>query len=129
MDRDWRKVMGHRYVLGFGISKRDLESVLNSRAFEEQDWVRYEDGGLDWGEPPIAESESVDPNDLKSWTTYGMTLYDGKIGRKEPRWFDLGRWENPDVYIFKEERRRSLQILIYNEQREQACFVERKFAP
>jgi hypothetical protein len=109
---------GHRYVLRFKISKSDVALIINSRAFEESEWVGYKHGThwdtLEWG-----DSNSLLPRQ-------SVIVYMER--QHPPAWFEPKNWNSPKVYSFREKwgrsRRYRTQVLIFNEDLAEAYFFE-----
>jgi len=122
------EISGHRYVMHFKIDEIDLPLILSSKHFKEVEWVNYENGSLDWGDSPPWENRNEDGYMTKShWEAESLYLYAPYKGRPGPAWFKPNDWDNPKVYKFKErtiEYREQIQILIYNEELDEAYIVE-----
>jgi len=107
------EISGHKYVMRFKINKKDLNLIINSRPFKEMIGVSYGRGVLDW---------RLDLHHGESIPLYVST------GRAEPKWFRPDQWKNPKVYRFRERNtsyREHLQVLIYNEEIDEAYLIER----
>jgi hypothetical protein len=117
----------HGYVMRFKISKADVELILKSRVFEEFEWDCYEHGNLYWKGKYKTE---FDPNtNTYSSVALGASNLPLYTGRKQPpMWFTPNDWDDPKVYKFKEEwgksNRTQVKVLIFNEEFEEAYFVE-----
>lgn len=100
-------------VLYFKISKADLELVLKSRAFKKYEAIGFSGRNLYWGDNhPMVRGDNI-------------ALYWHK---DPPHWFKPNDWDNPAVYSFQEKwgkaRRDHTKIIIYNEERAEAYFID-----
>ena len=111
----------------FKISKADVELILKSRIFEEFEWEYYKNGDLHW---KGADKTEFDPNTNTRSVTFGggnLPLYTAQ-SQQPPEWFTPNEWDNPKVYKFEEKwgktKRTQIKILIFNEESEEAYFIE-----
>jgi hypothetical protein len=113
----------------FKISEADLQLVLSSKQFKEVEWVKYENGSIDWGDTPPWEKQNKGgyvPGPLH-YEAESLYLYAPYKGRPGPAWFKPNDWDSPKVYVFKERNisyQEHNQILIYNEELAEAYLVE-----
>ncbi len=121
---------GRNYAMHFKISKDDVALILNSRAFEEFEWIFYRQGThwdkLWWGN---MSPHGRDPreNPLSGTNIHQMIVNWGS--QKPPEWFRPNDWKSPKVYSISEKwgrsRRYRTNVLIFNEDLAEAYFFER----
>ena len=117
----------HGYVMRFKISKADVELILKSRVFEEFEWDGYKGDNLFW---KLKGTIEFDPNTNTYTSTsesHNLPLYTYPKDQT-PEWFRPNDWDNPKVYRFKKKwgkaDRYQTKVLIFNEELEEAYFVE-----
>jgi hypothetical protein len=116
----------HGYVMRFKISKADVELILKSRGFEEFERATYRNGDLWWGN---ADKYGRDPRENPFFGTNvgNLPLYTGP-NQKPPKWFTPNDWDNPKVYKYEQKwgkaHRNQTKVLIFNEELEEAYFIE-----
>lgn len=118
----------HVYVMRFKISKADIELILKSREFEEFEWEGYKHDNLYWKGKYITE---FDPNtntySIVDLGSSNLPLYTNPK-RQPPEWFTPNDWDNPKVYKYEQDWGKSdrlhTKILIFNEELEEAYFIE-----
>lgn len=123
-------IFGYKYVMHFEIDKADLPLILTSKQFKEIEWFKYENGSLTWGDTPPWEKQNegwsvVAPG--PHWEAESLDLYPQYKGYPGPAWFKPNDWVSPKVYSFNErtiEYWKHIQILIYNEELDEAYIVE-----
>ena len=118
---------GHMYVMRFKISKADTELILKSREFKEFEWDCYKGDYLHW---KGAHKITYDPNTntyTSTSTSGSLPLYRG-LKQQPPEWFKPNDWDNAKVYKYEQDWGKSdrvhTKILIFNEELEEAYFVE-----
>lgn len=129
--RDWPSwdIFGYTYVMHFKIAKAGLPLILSSKRFKEIEWFKYENGSIDWGDTPPWEKQNEGeyvPGPLH-YEGESLGLYPRYEGRPGPAWFKPNDWDSPKVYVFKERNisyQQQIQILIYNEELDEAYLVE-----
>lgn len=132
-----KNILGYRYTLRFNINRVDLALLIDSRPFERVWNVKYKNGYLSWEwDPPRLYGI---PGHRISIPGSGVTiiLYH-QDGRREPEWFKLKLWDNPEAYVFrkignqvniqtmedmKAYDRINTQVLLYNEKEDEAYFI------
>ena len=137
------EILGYTYTLRFNINRADLELLIKSGTLERVWNVKYENGYLNWDwDPPRLYGT---PGRQISLPSSGMNIivYHRK-GRREPAWFKLKLWDNPEAYVFYKkgdlvnfqafERdeletsgRTTIQVLLYNENESEAYFIVSSF--
>lgn len=116
---------GRVHLLRFGVSKAGIASILESKTFDELEWVSYRNYAIHWG---YWGTSGQDPreNPLFGRRVESVAVHD--FGQELPEWFRVNDWDNPKVYRFREElgrgKREHVQVLIYDETHEEACFVD-----
>jgi hypothetical protein len=130
------KIFGSIYTFRFNINRDNLDLFINSRPFVEVWHVKYKNGMLEWG---LGHAGPIELNIAKY--AHSTPLY-GDVWDlpREPVWFKLGLWDNPEAYAFYKvgdlvniqafERdgrnlggRVTMQVLLYNEKEGEAYFI------
>lgn len=126
-------IFGRKYLMHFKINKADVGRILNlrkSRRFRQVGWVSHSNGSIYWGDVPPWERQNQSeftPMVHYEYEYEGLSLYELYDGRPGPEWFRPNDWESPKVYVFKERvghYQEHIQILIYNEEADEAYCVE-----
>lgn len=138
------EILGYTYTLRFNINRADLELLIKSGTLERVWNVQYENGYLNWDwDPPRLYGT---PGRQISMPGSGMDIivYHPERWRREPRWFRLDQWENPEAYVFytkgdlvniqafesdelETSDRTTIQVLLYNEKESEAYFIVSSF--
>ena len=111
----WKRL----YAMYFKINKADLQVILDSKQFQEMDWVSYwhETGQLRWGLSPKF-STGNEP----------LGHHNAVSIRGKPRWFRPDNMSHAKVYAVEkgtyEDDSQHWQVLIYDETSDEAYFVE-----
>jgi len=110
---------GYGYVFGFSINDKDLELIRESRPFRETRDISYGDGVIlwEWGDWNPRTSPGEEGG-------FGLSPY---VLVRQPSWFNLASWENPDAYAVlredKDTKDTDVHVLIYNSGLQQAYVI------
>jgi hypothetical protein len=127
-----RNFRGYRYTYRFNINRDDLDLLIHSKSLVRVWNVEYKNGDLHWdwergsGLLGIGKHRS------------GVPFYDHT---REPKWFRLEQWENPETYAFLKEGNRmnadtfhknsngltKIRVLLYNENEAEAYYVVTRY--
>lgn len=106
----YRARLRYAYLFQFNIDKGDLDSLARSRPFAEARIVDWKPGSLWWA--------------LKGELLGGVIMSVYPPRQRKPSWFTAETWESPQVYAFqKEGDDENTQVLLYNPELQQACFI------
>lgn len=100
----------YAYIFQFNIDQSDLDSLVRSRPFADVRIVAWEPGFLWWAS--------------KGQLLGGIVMSVYPPPQPEPVWFTARTWETPHVYAFRKEGDdANIQVLLYNPELQQACFI------
>ena len=138
------EIGGYTYTLRYNINRADLELLIDSGAFIKVWNVKYENGYFHW-HWYLPKLYGI-PGHQISMHGSGMDIivYHPERWRREPRWFRLDQWENPEAYVFykkgdllniqafeSDELETSdlttIKVLLYNENEGEAYFIVSSF--
>jgi hypothetical protein len=108
---------GYGYVFRFALGREDLDRIRSTRPFREAEDISYVRGtGLSW-----------------NWTDWDAAKSAGERGAsfliyprgRQPSWYDLPAWNDPRVYVLRQEQGedKDIQVLLYNMELGQAYFI------
>ena len=122
--------LGHRYVMRFEINKEDVASILNTRPYKEFISVTYDEFNfLTWhGSKDRSTDLQKGSQHFDLGTGGGIPLYSNEHQTEMPEWFRPNELTSPKAYVVREKYGRSTRyrtkILIFDEDKEQAYFIE-----
>jgi len=126
-----KNIFGYRYTFRFSINRGDLDLLINSKSLVRVWNVKYKDGYLSW---------HWDRDGPLGTGRYGSSIpcYDHT---REPRWFRLEQWKNPETYAFLKKGNlvnvetfhrdsnglTKIRVLLYNENEAEAYYVVTRY--
>jgi hypothetical protein len=113
-----KSIGGSAYALRFNINRADQKLLIESASLERVWNVKYETGSLFVG------WDNSGPGGFSISATY-LSVYGREGGLREPAWFELENWEDPEAYGIEKKvgGRLNYQVLLYNEKEGEAYYI------